>query len=331
MTSLPIEEFRKRILQRYAAKGKKKKTITQIEQVLRELVAVNVHETADITDEAIERWLLAWPTRTPVTFKSHLRCLSALCTIMRKKDWIDVDPFVDEPVSAWMRDDSRPAPPRRRYSKSPDDVRRIFALAKQEAESGSWEAWRRYALFATNHLTGARIGELLRLETHDVDRAAKTITIRAKWVTNSKGVRVWWSPKTRGSAGVIPIGDQLLEILLLWSVRRRRPYGRIYRSCTWLFPGKTLRGPWVTGGPGESPLEQIRALGERAGVRGLTNKAGRKGLGTYKEIGLTPMERREFFRHSDDATGDFYDDEKVESMRPAAAKIERFFLFGTSP
>jgi hypothetical protein len=71
----------------------------------------------------------------------------------------------------------------------------------------------------------------------------------------------------------------------------------------------------------------MKALGERAGVPDLTNKAGRKGLGTYKDL-LTPMERRELFRHADEATGDYYNDERIESMRPAAARIEKFFLYG---
>ena len=53
---------------------------------------IETTETAQLDDDAIEKWLLAWPSRTPVTFKSHLRCLSALCTRAKKKGWIDVDP-----------------------------------------------------------------------------------------------------------------------------------------------------------------------------------------------------------------------------------------------
>jgi integrase len=182
-------------------------------------------------------------------------------------------------------------------------------------------------------LTGARIGEVLRFETSDIDRVAKTLTIRAKWVTSSKGKRVWWKPKTVGSAAEIPIGDHLLEMLLMWSVRMCRPYRRQSRVCTWLFPGKRLAGPWIGGGPGATPLERVRALAIRALGKergtGVTCKAGRKGIGTHRDIGLTPQGRREHFRHSDDATGDFYDERDVESRRADAIKIERFYLFGT--
>jgi integrase len=329
MPSITIDEFRTRVLHRYEARGRAHKTRTQIKQVLRELAAVGVCETGQITDTAIEDWILAWPERSPVTFKSHLRCLCALCSVMKKKDWIPLDPFIDDPVASWLRDDSRPSPPRRRYSLSPGDVRRILARAELEARSGSWEACRDQAFVNTVFLTGARVGEVERFETSDLDRIKKTLSIHAKWVTNARGKKVWWKPKTVGSAAEIPIGDHLLEMLLLWSVRLCRPYRRQARVCPWLFPGKRLMGPWVTGSEGNTPLDRVRALGERAGVFGVTNKAGRKGIGTHRDIGLTPQGRREHFRHSDDATGDFYDERDVESRRADAIKIERFYLFGT--
>ena len=48
-------------------------------------------------------------------------------------------------------------------------------------------------------------------------------------------------------------------------------------KCEWLFPGKKRRGPWTCGGPGVSPLDQIKALGARAGVENLCQKSGRRG------------------------------------------------------
>lgn len=327
MTPVSIAEFESRLIQRYDARGRARKTTNQIKQVLRELVAVGVRATSDLTDSAIERWLIAWPDRTPVTFKSHLRCLSAICTIAKKQGLVDVDPFADEPATAWMRDDARPSPPKRRYSKSPDEIRRVLALAAEEARGGSWEACRLEVLVNLNFLTGARVGELVRLEVSDFDRSAKTIAIHAKWVENSRGHRVWWKPKTVGSAGTIPIGDKMVDLLVVWLVRKRRPHRLVFPHCNWLIPGKTLLCPWTGGGPGCNPLDQVKSLGARAGVLGLTNKAGRKGLGTYKEL-LTPAERRAHFRHSDEGVGDHYNDEHVESMRPAAIRIERFF-FGT--
>ena len=86
-----------------------------------------------------------------------------------------------------------------------------------------------------------------------------------------------------------------------------------------------MRGPWTGGSKGERPLDQVKALGERAGVDNLTQKAARKGLGTYREIGLTPMGRRTSSGISDDATGDFYDRRDVNARRGDALAIERFF------
>jgi integrase len=328
MTSITIGDFRQKVLKKYLARGRAKKTITQIKQVLDELEALGVRETGDISDDTIDDWLLAWPSRTTVTFKSHLRCLSALCTLMKKREWIAVDPFADESVAAIMRNDSRPSPPRRRYSKSREDVCKVLAQAKLEAAGGSWFAGRDQMLANLVFLLGSRVGQILRIETTDVDRTSKTITIgKAKWITNSRGGQVWWKPKTVGEK-VIPIGDALLEMILFWSVRMCRPPRRRRRICTWLLPTVNLTGPWTSGGTGWSPLDRMKALGERAGVPDLTNKAGRKGLGTYKDL-LTPMERREYFGHSDEATGDYYNDERIDSMRPAAIKIEQYFLSGT--
>ncbi|MHB8397379.1 MAG: tyrosine-type recombinase/integrase [Candidatus Limnocylindrales bacterium] len=301
----------------YQGRGCAKSTIRQVEQVLRELAAVGVKQTSQITDEAISRWIQAWPDRTPETLKSHLRCISSLCTRAKKHGFLRLDPFDVDSIGDWVRQDGRPSAPRRRWSKSADEVRRVLSLADIEASGGSWEAGRLRAYVYTLFLTGGRPGEIQRLNATDFDRDAKTLWIHAKWITGRGARRYWWRPKTVGSSAILPIGEGLVSILDVWS-----------RRCgsEWLFPGRKLYGPWTSGGRGVRPLDQVRSLGERAGVPGLANKAGRKGIGTHKEIGLTPMERREYFRHCDDATGDFYDDERVESMRPAAAKIEQFYL-----
>jgi integrase len=317
MPSIPIAEFVKEVVAVYEGKGRAAVTIRQIRQVLRELEEVGVNQTSQVTDSAISRWIQAFPERTPVTLKSHLRSLSSLCTRMVKKNYIDLDPFEVDPVSEWVRPDGRPAPPRRRWSKSPEQIKAVFARADSEAAGGSWEASRLRAFIYTLFLTGGRPGEILRLERADFEPRLRTLAIHPKWITQRAGRRVWWKPKTIGSSAVLPIGPGLAAILAEWSRQCESP---------WLFPGVKRYGPWVTGASDVSPLGHVAALGLRAGVPGLTCKSARKGIGTHKAIGLTPMERREYFRHSDDATGDFYDDERVESLRPAAEKIERFYL-----
>ena len=286
-------------------------------QVLREFEGVGARCTSDLTDGTIARWVQAFPHRTPATLKSHLRCLSSLCTRARKKGYIRLDPFEVDGVSSWVAPtvDRRP-----RNAYGPSRPKRSVGCSLLPMP-GPWAARGRprdCAYVYTVFLTGARSGEIQRLEIADVDFVRLTITIQPKWIPVRGRPDRWWKPKTQGSSAEIPIGKMLSGVLWDWS-----------RQCAlrWLFPGKKLLGPWTSGGPGERPLDQVRQLGLDAGVPGLTNKAGRKGIGTHaKVMNLTTFERREYFRHEDDETGDFYDDEKVESMRPAAAKIEMFYL-----
>ena len=84
MTAISINRFECEVVANYRAKGRAPKTISQIEQVLDELREVGVSRTNHVTTAAIERWITAWPDRTPVTFRSHLRCLSGLCTRLAK-------------------------------------------------------------------------------------------------------------------------------------------------------------------------------------------------------------------------------------------------------
>jgi integrase len=323
MPAIPIERFTEKIALIYEGRECAASTIRQIKQVLREFSELKakgrrvVRTTADLTDEAIAHWRKAFPHRTPVTARSHLRCLHSICAWAITRNFLKHSPFERFGVNDWGRQDSRPGPPRRQWSISPAETRRVLSLASQEASRGSWEAARLEAYVYTLFLSGARPDEIGHLELKDFNPARRTLSIHAKLVPKRGGRQVWWRPKSAGSAGELAIGDALVELLQVWSRRT---------GCAWLFPGKKLRGPWVTGGPGVRPLDQVTELGRRAGVPSLRRKAGRKGLGTHKAIGLTSMERRCYFRHADDETGDAYDDEQVESMREAAAKIERFYL-----
>ena len=329
MPSVSIARFETEIIKNYKAKRRAPKTVSQIKQVLRELRAVGVKHTSQVTDSAIADWIEAWPERSPETFRSHLRCLSAICTRLKKHGYVRLDPFEVDGVADWMRLDSRPSAPKRRWSKPADQVRRVLALADEEAAAGEWIAERDRAYAYTLFLTGGRPGEIQRLQISDFNRDERTLTIRAHWITGRAGRRFWWKPKTVGSAATMPIGNHLVGILDPWS--RRVAYGSrrgrlLFHGCVDLFPGVRLFGPWTGGGPGESPLDRIKALGERAGVRDLTNKAARKGLGTYRGIELTPQGRRDYMRHADVATGDLYDEQTVEERRGDALKIERFFI-----
>jgi integrase len=328
MPSITIDSFLSEVSKNYLGRGKSLGTVRQFGQVLRELHAVGVVDTCDLTDQAIIRWIAKWPRRTPVTFQSHLRALAVLCKRARKKGYLDCNPFDVDGVSEWIRADSRPSPAKRRYSKPAEQIRAMLRRADVEATSGTWEAQRLQAYVHTLFLTGARPGEIQRLRIVDFHRREMAIEICPHEITGRAGRRYWWKPKTEGSAGEIAIGDHLVNLLREWSARIQvgSHRGRLrILGCEWLFPGKKLLGPWTSGSAADRPLGQVTALGARAGVKGLTQKAARKGLGTYREIGLTPQGRREYFRHSDDATGDLYDERDIESRRGDAIRIEQFF------
>jgi len=173
-----------------------------------------------------------------------------------------------------------------------------------EVSSGSWKAGRRQALAYVLAYAGLRAGEALRLELADVDLAARTVCIRPR---QSYGL------KTRASAATLPLADPLVEVLRLWLPRC---------GGHWLFAGVRQRGPWVGGHPGYRPLDEIRAVGERAGVPGLTLLGFRKTLGTIaKQWGLGQLELKALLRHSNVETQRWYDEEQVESLRPAVGRI----------
>jgi integrase len=310
-------------------------TIRQKSQVLRELADLLdkdgrplVTRTSDLTDETIEAWIAAFPTRSVPTVKSHLRALRFMTRRAKKRGWLRVDPFADEPVSAWIRDDSRPSPPRRAMSKAPSDIRRLLDQAAREKRGGSWIAWRDWAYFNALFLTGGRPGEIQRFEVCDFNPRFRTLEIHAKWIPGRAGKLTWWKPKTVGSAATLPIGPELVAVLQAWLIRRPRVLRR-RDDCTFLFPGERWQGPWTSGGKGVRPLDRLKALALRAGIGETWQYSARKSIGTHQDIGLTPQGRRRLFRHADELIGDFYDEQEVEARRADANKIERFYLHGT--
>ena len=133
MPAISIRRFTDRVVANYEGRCASS-TTRQVKQVLRELSALKtkqgkplVKRTSDLTDGAVNAWIKAYPDRTPVTLKSHLRCLSSLCTRAVKSGWLKLDPFDVDSIADWVRSDSRPAPPKRQWSRSPDDIRRVHA------------------------------------------------------------------------------------------------------------------------------------------------------------------------------------------------------------
>ncbi len=143
------------------------------------------------------------------------------------------------------------------------------------------------------------------MKAWDVDLAARVVAIQP---------RASCRLKTKRSAARLPLAAPLVDVLALWLPRC---------GGEWVFPGARLGGPWTSGPPGYKPLDEIRAAGERAGVRDLTIAGFRKTIGTLaKGWGLGQLEVKALLRHSNVETQRWYDEEQVESLRPAVAKIQ---------
>ena len=214
-------------------------------------------------------------------------------------------PFQFRKVRDWIRADVvAPENPRPVRHRSAAQVELVLRLLDAEAAQGSWKAGRLQALTYLVAFTGLRKSEALHLKPWDVDLEARTVSIEPR-----RSSRL----KTRKSAAKLPLADVVVSVLSRWKPRA----GEL-----WLFPGVRLAAPWTGGPPGYKPLDQLRAAGERAGVPGLTWLGLRKGIGTLaKSWGLGPLEVQALLRHTSVETQRWYDEERVESLRGAVAKI----------
>jgi integrase len=295
-----------------------KGTYRQLRQVLRELAALTVRDEVsgeirpllltadDIKPTAIAAWIKSCPRRTPVRAASLLRSLSSACTYGKEQGYMSSSPFSYRRVNQWVRVQVlTPDRPRVQRHQSEEAIRRFLDLLDYEAASGSWKAGRLQALGFLLANLGVRKDEALNLRPWDIDLGARTLTIEP---------RLTFRPKTLKSAAKLPINDDLARVLSLWLPRC---------GGNWVFPGVRLTSAWRGGPPGYKPLDEIRSAGERAGIKGLTIASFRKTIGTLaKSWGLGQLELKALLRHSNVETQRWYDEEAVESLRPAVAKIQ---------
>ncbi len=78
--------------------------------------------------------------------------------------------------------------------------------------------------------------------------------------------------------------------------------------------------------PAPDPAPPAAVPPHAAGVDGMTILGFRKSFGTYaKAMGLGPLEVQAILGHTNVATQEHYDEEAVESLRPAMGRIAAFF------
>jgi integrase len=299
------DRFSGEVLRLYAAPMRRRTTRDKTRQVLREFAPLC--PTTDRLDElAIADWLAAHAHRAAATVDGLLRHLSAICTYGARRGYL-LDPFEFRAVSAWLPEDEREAGPFAGH-RTAGEVRAVLDRADLERRSGRWEALRLWGVVGVLAYTGAHKAEVLGLRLADVDQVAGTIAFRSH-------------PRRRlkraARAAVLPIAAPLAEVLAAYlpEVPAHRP------GTEFAFPNAD-GGPWLAGGPGRRPLDQVRALGERAGVPGLTIAAFRHTLATLSEgWGIGELALQRILRHARRATQDHYRHPDLALMREAVARI----------
>jgi integrase len=283
-------------------------TRRMMHQALGELAAVpGVVRSCDLTPQSVARWIDLHPGRSPARTEALLRCLRVTANFAVASGWLRASPFSFRPLKQWVRADSGPARARPGRHKTADEIRRLLAAADDAAASGAWADGRLQALVYVYVFTGLRRDEALHVLARNVDAAARTLVVEPT---------ATWRPKTVKSARTLPMAAPLAEVLAMWAPRC---------GSEWLFPGRRLKSPW-SGGPGYKPIDRIRALAAAAGVGDVTIIGLRKSLGTLaKAMGLGPLEVKAILGHTSIATQAHYDEEAVDSLRPAMARIAAFY------
>ena len=184
-------------------------------------------------------------------------------------------------MSEWLPADELDDAEEFRRHRSADEIRRVLEMADTEAPAGGWRARRLRAAVYLWAFTGAGKAEVLGLRTADVDLPDRVVSIRSHSARRLK---------TRSRAARMPLVPPVVERLAGWIPET---------GCEWLFPHSYRTGPWFHGRPGHRPLDEVKALGARAGVPGLTILSFRHTVGTLAEgWGIGELMLQRLLRHA---------------------------------
>jgi len=293
-------QFASEVLALYEPPMRRIATKRKMEHVLAEF-GVICRCPADLTPSSVAAWIAAHPRRRPATVESYLRSLRAACTYALGAGRLERSPFDFRSPARWVDWDVPELPPPVHQA---EEIARVLALADQEAPEGDWRAARLRAVVYAFAFTGARRRELLALAVADVDLDHGVIDIRPN------GRR---SLKTRSSAARIPIAAPLAAVLAAWLP---------ICGSSWVFPGVRRRGPWLEGPVGAKALDEVKALGLRAGVPGLTLQSFRHTFASLSEgWGIGELALQRVLRHSNLRTQRAYRHELPAVLRDTAAKV----------
>jgi integrase len=297
-------DFTRRILALYSPPMRRKATRDKMRLALSEFAQI-CPDTRSIGPEAIAAWIAAHPERSPIASFSLLRSFASACRAGKELGILRSDPFAFRPPARWWPEGSLEPPERPRHH-PPGELARVLEQSATEAASGSWEALRLDTLIRLYVFTGMRRSEALGLLAADVDLEGEALEIRPN------GRR---QLKTRASRRRLAMPEPLARAIRRWLPRC---------GSDWLIPHKGLSGPWLSGRVGHKPLDQVKALGRRAGVEGLTILSIRHTYATLGEqLGFGELLLQRLLGHRSRRTQLGYRHAEDTTLRDAA---ERFRL-----
>jgi len=302
---IPFAEFRERLLALYEPPQRARTTWKKMGVVLDTVAALGgVESTSDLGTDLVRRFIAGRPAgESPNTTYTMLGYLRAACNLATAEGLVRISPFAVR--RSWVRK----VTPRAPKVHSRREIARVLDLAAADAAGrrgwGRWRALRLHAMTATAAYTGLRLGELLHLLTTDLDLDARMAS-----VVSRVGSRL----KTEASAAPVPMPDALVGILAAWIP---------HCGSIWLWPNAEHSGPWIGGSPGHKPLDRLKALGERAHVRGLTWQSLRHSWATHAEFwGLTDVQIMRVLRHTNTRTQHHYRHAEMNNLRALVGGID---------
>lgn len=333
---IPFDQFRTEVLALYQPPLRAVATKRRMRTILDAVGAVlgDGATTADLTPELITRLIASRPPgESPYTTNAYLGGLRAACNYGLSQGYLRANPFAFR--KKWIR----LGKPARKRHHSLEDIGRVLALMKRDTERkkgwAQWRAWRLYALASTVAYTGMRKMEAIRLRREDIDLENRIILL-----VDRCDARL----KTEASAQPVPMPDALVLILAEWLPRLALPTdcplengngkaadAKLRRKPDpgWVFPNSYRTGPWIGGSTGHRPLDRMKRLGERAGVKGFTFLSLRHSWATHAESrwGFSEAMIQRVLRHTNTRTQQHYRHADPTNLRAAVRDLS----FGHEP
>ena len=188
MSPIPWNDFIRQIEELYAEPMRSPRTRKQMVKVLRDVEALGVKTTADLTPGLIARYITAKSSEVfpPARSTRHLLRIQAACSLAESMDALAVNPFRVRKMRQWIRLPRPTVKPHHTRS----EIRAVLDLMARDVEQregwAQWKARRLLALTTLFAMTGIRRDEGLRAWIEDLDLDARVFWVRERSTIGSR-------------------------------------------------------------------------------------------------------------------------------------------------